>query len=29
VEGAGHDLKSAPAAGILARFRGLVCYPEK
>ena len=29
VEGAGHDLKSAPAADILARFRALVCYPEK
>ncbi|MGB7759861.1 MAG: alpha/beta family hydrolase, partial [Bryobacteraceae bacterium] len=29
VEGAGHDLKSAPAADVLARFRGLVCYPEK
>ncbi|MGB9457651.1 MAG: alpha/beta fold hydrolase [Bryobacteraceae bacterium] len=31
VEGAGHDLKNAPAAaaGILERFRALVCYPEK
>lgn len=29
VEGAGHDLKSASAAEILARFRALVCYPEK
>jgi predicted alpha/beta-hydrolase family hydrolase len=29
VEGAGHDLRSAPAADILARFRALVCYPEK
>jgi len=29
VEGAGHDLKNAPAADILARFRALVCYPEK
>jgi uncharacterized protein len=29
VEGAGHDLKTAPAAAadILARFRALVCYP--
>ena len=29
VEGAGHDLKNAPAADILARFQALVCYPEK
>jgi predicted alpha/beta-hydrolase family hydrolase len=29
VEGAGHDLKSAPAADILARFQALVCYPGK
>jgi hypothetical protein len=29
VEGAGHDLKSAPAALIRDRFRALVCYPEK
>lgn len=31
VTGAGHDLKNAPAAaaGILERFRALVCYPEK
>jgi len=31
VEGAGHDLKNAPAfaAELLARFRELVCYSEK
>jgi predicted alpha/beta-hydrolase family hydrolase len=29
VEGAGHDLKKAPAADIPERFRALVCYPEK
>ena len=29
VEGAGHDLKNAAAVDILARFRALVCYPEK
>ena len=29
VEGAGHDLRTAPAADMLARFRALVCYPEK
>jgi predicted alpha/beta-hydrolase family hydrolase len=29
VEGAGHDLKNAPAADIPERFRALVCYPEK
>jgi hypothetical protein len=29
VEGAGHDLKNAAAADILALFRALVCYPEK
>ncbi len=29
VEAAGHDLKSAPTADILERFRALVCYPEK
>jgi hypothetical protein len=29
VEGAGHDINSAPAADILARFQTLVCYPGK
>ena len=29
VEGAGHDLKSAPAGLVLDRFRALVCYSEK
>ncbi|HEY1185933.1 MAG TPA: alpha/beta family hydrolase [Bryobacteraceae bacterium] len=29
VEGAGHDLRTAPAADMLARFQALVCYPEK
>jgi predicted alpha/beta-hydrolase family hydrolase len=29
IEGAGHELASAPAPAILARFRALVCYPEK
>ena len=29
VEGAGHDLKSAPAAPILDRFRALVCRSEE
>ena len=29
VEGAGYDLKNAPAADIPERFRALVCYPEK
>jgi predicted alpha/beta-hydrolase family hydrolase len=28
VEGAGHDLKSAPAADVVARFQALLCYPE-
>ncbi len=29
VEGAGHDLRNPPAADILARWREMVCYPEK